>query len=351
MVAIRDVAREAGVSTATVSRVLEGGGYPVKVDTRKRVLDAVERLQYQPNHLARNLRRGRTTTVGVCAGVLNPSALSALDGILEACRSAGRQVHVAISAWDPVQERQHLERFYQERSDGVISYPVGAGAESYLRLREAGIPVVLLHRKVPGFRAPLARHDFVDGYARAIGYLVGRGHRRVGALLPASPVSRAEHARAWRKALLQADLPTDPTLTCHVDLETADVAVEASRITLLAGPQRPTALVAASFAATLLAIHLAYREGLVVGRDLDVVGGGDPRWGFLVTPPIPLLRVDAFRLGVVAAELLEARIADPALAPAAPEVIVPIDLVEPDRAFVSQAEELHPVAALNGARR
>ncbi len=92
-----------------------------------------------------------------------------------------------------------------------------------------------------------------------------------------------------------------------------------------------SALVAASFAATLLAIHLAYREGLRVGRDLDLVGGGDPRWGFLVTPPIPLLRVDAFRLGVVAAELLEARIADPGLAPAAPEVIVPIDLVAPDR--------------------
>ncbi len=350
MVAIRDVAREAGVSTATVSRVLEGG-YPVKADTRQRVTDAVERLRYQPNHLARNLRRGRTNTVGVCAGVLNPSALSALDGILEACRSAGRQVHVAISAWDPAQERQHLERFYQERSDGVISYPVGASAESYLRLRDAGIPVVLLHRKVAGFRAPLARHDFVDGYARAVNYLVQHGHRRIGALLPASPVSRAEHARAWRKALVQADLPAEPELSCHVDLETADVAVEAANIDLLAGSRRPTAVVAASFAATLLAIHLAYQEGLRVGLDLDIVGAGDSRWGFLVTPPIPLLRVDAFQLGVVAAELLEARIADPALAPAAPEVIVPIDLVEPERAVVGRPEELLPVGGASGLRR
>jgi LacI family transcriptional regulator len=336
VVGIRDVAREAGVSTATVSRVLERGTYPVKSDTREHVLAAVARLRYQPNKLARNLRTGRTNTVGVCAGVLNPSALSALDGILEAFRTAGRQVHVGISAWDPEQERQHLDRFYQERSDGVISYPVGASAESYTRLLDAGIPVVLLHRKVPGFRAPVVRHDFGRGYALAVRYLAGQGHQRIGALLPASPVSRAEHARAWRKACMSVGLAPAPELARHVDLESADVAAHVSSVDLLAGPNRPTAVVAASFAATLLAIRLAHQAGLRIGRDLDVVGGGDPRWGLLVTPPIPLLRVDAFRLGLVAAELLQARIVDPNATSTAQEVVVPIELVQPDQALVSE---------------
>jgi LacI family transcriptional regulator len=315
----------------------------VKAETRQRVLAAVARLQYHPNKVARNLRTGRTNTVGVCAGMLNPSALSALDGILEACRMAGRQVQVAISAWDPEQERRHLELFYQERSEGVISYPVGASAEHYTRLLDAGIPVVLLHRKVPGVRAPLVRHDFADGYALAVRYLVEHGHQRIGALLPASPVSRAEHARAWRKAIMASGLTAAPELVCHVDLETADVAAEVSSIELLASPRRPTAVVAASFAATLLAIRLAHAADLRIGHDLDVVGGGDPRWGLLVTPPIPLLRVDAFRLGFVAAELLQARIRDPRATPAAPEVVVPIQLVEPDKAFVSD----HAATALD----
>jgi LacI family transcriptional regulator len=328
--AIRDVAREAGVSVATVSRALKEGTYPVKSETRRRVLEAAERLRYQPNNLARNLRAGRTNTVGVCAGVLNPTALSALDGILEGCRAAGRQVHVAISAWDPEQERQHLDRFLQERASGVISYPVGAAAENYRRLQAAGIPVVLLHRRVPGLRAPLVRHDFANGYTKAVNHLVERGHRRIGALLPGSPVSRGEHSRAWRKALMRAGLPPMPELMCHAGLETVEGAVEAATLDLLSRPDRPTAIVAAWFAATLLAIRLAYEAGLQIGHDLEVVGGGDPRWGFLVTPPMPLLRVDAFRLGTTAAELLDARIADPDVAPAAPEVVVPIELVHPE---------------------
>jgi LacI family transcriptional regulator len=307
--------------------VLEGGTYPVKAETRLRVLEAAQRLRYRPNHLARNLRTGRTNTVGVCAGVLNPAALSALDGILERCRTDGRQVHVAISAWDAEQERQHLDRFYQERADGVISYPVGAPAESYRRLQAAGIPVVLLHRKVPGLRAPVVRHDFADGYTQAVTYLVKQGHRRIGAVLPGSPVSRGEHARAWRKSLMAAGVPWAPELMRHVELEVSGGASQVSAVDLLSRTDRPSAIVAESFAATLFAIRLAYEAGLRIGRDLDIVGGGDPRWDFLVTPPIPLLRVDAFRLGTTAAEILHARIADPEAPRAARETVIPIELV------------------------
>lgn len=331
VVAIRDVAKEAGVSIATVSRVLEHGTYPVKAETRRRVLEAAERLGYRPNNLARNLRVGRTNTVGVCAGVLNPTALSAVDGILEGCRAAGRQVHVAISAWDPEQERGHLDQFYQERVAGVISYPVGADIESYRRLQSAGIPVVLLHKKVPNLKAPVVRHDHAVGYALAIAHLAQRGHRRIGVLMPGSPVSRSEHARAWRKAMMSAGLEPAPDLMVHAGLETGDGSAEAARIDLLRRTDRPTAIVAPWFAATLLAIRLAHEAGLRIGHDVDVIGGGDPRWGYLVTPPMPLLRVDAFRLGLAATDLLNARIENPDLTPAAPEVIVPIELVQPEQ--------------------
>jgi LacI family transcriptional regulator len=336
VVAIRDVAREAGVSVATVSRVLERGTYPVKEETRRRVVEAAERLGYRPNNLARNLRTGRTNTVSVCAGVLNPTALSAVDGILEGCRAAGRQVHVAISAWDPEQERSHLDQFYQERAAGVISYPVGASIESYRRLQTAGIPVVLLHRKVPNLRAPVVRHDFAVGYSLAVAHLAKQGHRRIGVLMPGSPVSRSEHARAWRKAMMGAGLEAAPDLMVHAGLETADGAVEVARIDLLRRPDRPTAVVAAWFAATLLAIRLAHEADLQIGRDLDVIGGGDPRWGYLVTPTMPLLRVDAFRLGLTATGLLNARIENPDLTPAAPEVIVPIELVQPENQVLAR---------------
>src|SRR5689334_7540297 len=90
---IVDVAREAGVSVATVSRVLAGADYPVREKTRQRVRAAAERLQYQPNRLGRSLRVGRSSSIGVCAPTFNnPTSMATLEGIMLACRAANRQV-------------------------------------------------------------------------------------------------------------------------------------------------------------------------------------------------------------------------------------------------------------------
>jgi len=87
------------------------------------------------------------------------------------------------------------------REAGVISFPSGAPADGYLRLQAAGVPVVLLNRRVPGLAAPLIRHDFTAGYAMAVEHLAARGHRRIGTVLSRSFATRVEQIAAWHAAI------------------------------------------------------------------------------------------------------------------------------------------------------
>ncbi|MHB1415825.1 MAG: LacI family DNA-binding transcriptional regulator [Chloroflexota bacterium] len=333
MVYIKDVAREAGVSVATVSRVVANTGYPVRPETRRRVLEAVERLGYRPNSLARSLRVGRSGVVGLCATTIsNPTVISAVEGIIGVCRSVDRQVQLTATFWDAAEEIRHLQLFLQERMAGVISYPSGAPAEYYLQLQRAGTPVVLINRGVPGLVAPIVRYDFAGGYAKVVASLAERGHRRIGVVLPGSGVERQYHAGLWRAAFERAGLtPADDLVRQGpVDLVTAEgysshgayVAVR----DLLESSSRPTALLAGSVTFTLAAIRAIDDAGLRVPDDVALVGTGDQRWELLFTPRIPLLCLDSFSLGTQAAEILNDLIDNPEKVQVGSEVLVSVSL-------------------------
>ena len=319
MVYIRDVAREAGVSVATVSRVIANADYPVRVETRERVLAAAGRLGYHPNSLARSLRVGRSEAIGVCAVTLgNPTVISAVEGIIQFSRAAHRHVQVTTTFWDPAEEESQLRLFLQERVAGVISFPSGVPAERYAELQRAGIPVVLINRAVPGLAAPVVRHDFAGGYAKVVEHLVRRGHHRIAAVLPGNEVDRAWHAQAWQAAFLRLGLqaPTDLVYQVRSDaLSDRPTAVEegvyAAVRELLALPRPPSAFFAGSVTMTLAAIRAIDDVGLRVPGDIALVGTGDQRWGLLFTPRIPSLCLDSFSLGSRAAELVSSLIDDP----------------------------------------
>src|SRR5690606_22753998 len=154
---------------------------------------AVERLGYQPNGLARNLRTGRANVVGLCATTLsNPPAISAMEGVIQVCRAHCRHTQVTTTFWNPYEEQSQLQMFLQERVAGVISFPSGAPATCYEQLQRAGIPIVLLNRRVPGLVAPVVRHDFAGAYAEVVRFLASQGHRRIAAIVPGEAAVRAD---------------------------------------------------------------------------------------------------------------------------------------------------------------
>jgi DNA-binding LacI/PurR family transcriptional regulator len=302
---IADVARAAGVSVATVSRVLAGTSYPVRPATRWRVEQAVEQLQYRPNGLGRSLRVGRSSAVGVCATTLNnPTAVAAVEGIIRACRAVNRHVQTTTTFSDPDEERGYLDLFLQERVAGVISFPAGAPPVAYQRLQDTGAPVVLLNRPVPGLAAPRVCHDFAGGYALAAQYLAGRGHRRIGAIMPPNRGLWAEQTAAWHQALEQAGLEPDPALACHVDASTPTDATYADIRQLLERDDPPTALFAATATSTLVALRVVQTADVFSVRAVELVGTGDRRWELLFPPTVPFICLDSFGLGTTAARLL-----------------------------------------------
>ncbi|MHB1132778.1 MAG: LacI family DNA-binding transcriptional regulator [Chloroflexota bacterium] len=339
MVYIKDVARAAGVSVATVSRVIAESGYPVRPETRERVLAAANRLGYRPNGLARGLRVGRSDAIGLCATTMgNPTVISAVEGIIHCSRTNRLHVQVTTTFWDPGEEASQLRLFLQERVAGVISFPSGAPAECYAELQQSGIPVVLLNRGVPGLAAPVVRYDFAGGYAGVVEALAGLGHRRIAALLPAGTPDRANHLRYWRAAFRRLGLqapealvaPARPDLARVDEAGTEPSPAYEAIANLLSVEPRPTALFASSVVMTLAALRAIHRLRLRVPEDISLVGTGDQRWETLFTPPIPSLCLDAYALGTQAARLLGRLIEDAAAVPPSLDAVVATRLADFD---------------------
>ncbi len=327
---ITDVAREAGVSVATVSRVLTDAGYPVRAETRERVLAAAVRLGYQPNRLGRSLRTGRSNAVGVCATTLNnPTATTAIEGIIQACRAENRQVQVTTTFSDPRMEHSQLQLFLQERVAGVISFPSGAPADGYLRLQAAGAPVVLLNRRVPGLTAPLIRHDFAAGYAMAVERLAARGHRRIGAILSRSFADRAEQIAAWHAAFERFGLEPRPDLVCDV-ASAPDAALTHRAIAALLDQEHPpTAVYAGTAMTTLIALRLIQTAGAPERRKITLVGTGDLRWELLFPPTVAFVCLDSYGLGKTAATLINGLIDGVRDVRSDQETVIGVRFVEP----------------------
>ncbi|MCC6177563.1 MAG: LacI family DNA-binding transcriptional regulator [Chloroflexi bacterium] len=324
-----DVAREAGVSVATVSRVLAGAGYPVRAETRRRVLDAAARLRYRPNGLGRSLRVGRSSAIGLCATTLNnPTAVAAVEGIIRACRAAHRHVQTTTTFADPAEEQGYLDLFLQERVAGVISFPSGAPAEAYQRLQRMGAPVVLLNRAVPGLAAPLVRHDFAGGYVLAVDWLTARGHRRIGAILPVNMSAWGDHLVAWDAAFERLGCEPAPDLVRQLPSSPTVEQMHRAVADLLASGHPPTALFTATIMSTLTALRLIETPGRSEFGRVAIVGTGDRRWELLFPPAVPFVCLDSYGLGTTAAEILNDSIDNGSDEYADCDVIIPVQMVD-----------------------
>lgn len=258
-----DVARLAGVSTAVVSYVLNDGPRPVAEATRQRVLEAVTLLGYRPNATARALKLGSTSQIGlVMPGVSNPFFAWLTDRIEAQAQARGLATVIMNSADPGVLEV--LARIASLQLDGVLianEVPVGDLA----RIQRSETPVVLLNQptEVAGVRSVVV--DRYGGALEATAHLIGHGHRRVAYAGPAEP--EEARRRGWSDALAAAGLPADLTLRTDYSRAAGLAAAEE----LLAMPDRPTAIFAASdeiASGLLLGLH---QHGLLTPEDIALI--------------------------------------------------------------------------------
>ncbi|HEX2728237.1 MAG TPA: LacI family DNA-binding transcriptional regulator, partial [Rubrobacteraceae bacterium] len=173
------MAREAGVSVATVSRTFSGTQY-VRPEVRERVVTAAEKLRYRPNALARSLRVEHTRTLGlVIPNVGNPFFTAMARAVEDAARGMGYSLMIGNTDEDPAKESEYLNVLMEKRVDGLIVSPARAISPPLEEIAQSGVPVVFLDRYVEGIEAPVVRADGQRAVDGLVEHLVDLGHERL----------------------------------------------------------------------------------------------------------------------------------------------------------------------------
>jgi len=292
---IRDVARKAGVSVASVSFALNGQPGVAK-DTRRRILAAAAELGYRANPQAQALRRGRTTTYGlVIRNFSNPFFLEVLTGAERAADEAGVTLLLLDSHYSMERERMHVREMAAQRLAGLAIAPVGDGESVRLwqQLRP-GTPVVTLNASMEGFTGVSRVHpDNAVGVELAMRRLAELGHASAAFLsAPRGMAADTDRLRHFRRHA--RELGVRPHVI-RSPLTIADVR-KAAR-TLLTRPDAPTAIITNSDY-TALGIYRTARDlSLRIGPDVSVIGHDDLPTSELLDPPLATIRIDGQEMG------------------------------------------------------
>lgn len=315
---ISDVARIAGVSTATVSRALSNPGL-VSEDTRAAVQAAVEATGYRLNLAARNLRHRRTGgIVALVPNLANPFFAQILSGIASVLGPAGYNLLIADTSTAGAETL--LDYAEPSRADGLIVLDGTLPAEAL-----QGRPVVEACEWVPGLPAPRVKIDNRAAAGLAVGHLAELGHRRIGHVTgPRGNVLTEARLGGTADTLAARGLPFPAEA-----IYSGDFSLESGRAAAalwLAQPRdtRPTALFFASDAMACGFIGEVQRHGLAVPRDVSVVGFDDIELIAHIAPPLTTIRQPRALIGKLAAERMLARLRGEA---GEDDTIVPVELV------------------------
>lgn len=282
---MREVAEIAGVSPATVSRVLSGIA-TVHPDHRNRVLAAVERVGYRPNRLAQNLRRQRAETIGVVVpDIANPHFSEAVSIFEQAAFSKGYRLVLCSTDETATKQRAYLQVLADEHVLGVIVAPADNRSSGISHLIDLGIPVVAFDREVVDERADAVLCDNTDATRKATEHLIWLGHKRIAYVggrhdLETGAARLAGYTAAMRSAGLTP---------FAVDGSFRMAPAERETQALLAIDERPSALVVGNNLMTLGVMSAIRAAELAVPGDIAVVAVDDPPWAALVDPPLTVV--------------------------------------------------------------
>jgi LacI family transcriptional regulator len=273
---IARVAKEAGVGVGTVSRVLNGSP-SVSEATRRRVLDAIAALDYQPSAVARALSTGRTNAVGVIAPFFTqPSVIERLRGVSRTLAGASYQL-ILLDVEHAEQRREAFKSLaVRGRIDGVLSISLSPTEEEAARLKATNLPIVLLDRGHPYL--PTITIDDVEGGRLAAEHLLALGHRRIAFLGDEEENlfgfdSSAHRREGFEAALAAAGAPLTPDRIMRRP-HGRDAARAAAGV-LLAQDPRPTAVFASSDVQAIGVLEAAQLAGISVPEELSVIGFDD----------------------------------------------------------------------------
>lgn len=303
-VTLRQIAREAGVSVATVSRAMRRPD-AVSAETRERVLALVARHRYVPDALAASFASRKTGLVGLIVPTISNSIYAAFTEAVQGnLQASGRKLLIANTNYSAPLEAEIVHKFVESRVEGIIFTGVRRDPALYGLLRHYRIPFVITWSTSDDASIPAISFDNFAAARSATRALIAIGHQRIGLICGMSAVNdRAEQRIAgFRAGLEEAAIPFDRELVAERPFEVAEGAAAAEIMMRMAQP--PTALFCANDIQALGAMFACQKLGLSIPGDVSIVGFDDLPMVRIANPPLTTVHVPAHEMGEAAAEAL-----------------------------------------------
>ncbi|MGH9600123.1 MAG: LacI family DNA-binding transcriptional regulator [Terracidiphilus sp.] len=305
-VRMKDIARDMGLSTVTISKVLRGHS-DISEETAKRVLKRMKELNYQPNFAARALITGRTWTVGlVVPDLLHPFFAQIAKAVSAAIRGHGYSLIITSSEDTPALERQEIEQLLARHVDVMIVASAQRSAESFYRLEEHKIPYVLIDRKIAGLRANFVGGDDEQVGVMAVNHLIEQGCRTIAHLRGPQTSTALGRLKGFRRALAAnhlAPLPAHIVSTGTSGDDRGELGGYRAAVKLLNSTPRPDGIFCFNDPVALGAMRAILDAGLRIPEDIAVAGCGNVLYSGFLRVPLTSVDQDSAAIGRRAAEL------------------------------------------------
>ncbi|MDZ4768222.1 MAG: LacI family DNA-binding transcriptional regulator [Chloroflexota bacterium] len=310
MASMKDVAFKAGVSVATVSRVLADKPH-IRPEIRALVLQVVEELNYRPNRLASNLRRQTSQVIGVLVGdIRNPFFTAMARAIEDVAHRHALSIFLCNTDESPEKEQHYLETLLDENVGGIIFVPTREQIDGYHFLLESDAAVVTIDRRIMGANIDTVLSDNVRVAHALTAHLIGHGHRRIAAVfgLQESTTGR-ERMDGYRAALIEAGIAFDPEIATYTTPREEYGQQEVAR--LLALSPQPDAILTGNSRLTIGALNAIREAGLSIPDHVALAGFDETPWMSHVGLGITVISQPTYEMGQTAAELLLERMRQP----------------------------------------
>lgn len=303
---ISEIASLAGVSTATVSRVLNDYPY-VKESTREKVKKVIQETNYRVNAIARKLRRKKTHTIGIIvSNVLSPFYSVIAKSIEDVAIKNNFSMILCNGGDKPEKEAKYLEVLHENRVDGIILSPTGKNKDFLNFLLASGIPIVFIDRPIEGVDCDIVMVNNRDVTYKAVSYAIDNGYKRIGCIAgPQDRYTGIERFKGYKEALKDRDVKYDENLVRFGDF-TYESGYEMTKNLLES--EKPEALFVSNSDMALGAFKYLNEKGYRIPQDMGFFMFDDPQWASLVTPKITAISQPIYMLGSTAADILFKRI-------------------------------------------
>lgn len=307
MASIKDVAKLAGVSTATVSRVLNNNPN-VSNKNRALILNAINELNYRRDRVARSLRVNKSLIIGlIISDIENPFFTSVVRGVEDIAHENGYSVLLCNSDESIEKERLYLDVLLAEKVTGIIISPTSDLDNSDYRAVQELIPMVAMDRRMLDLKLDTVIVNNIQGAYEATKHLIKLGHQRIGFIGGSHHnTTSKEREEGYIRALVEAEIAIDPQLIKSTNFK-MDGGYNASK-ELLSMKNPPTAIFMGNNLSTLGALNYIHEQEKKIPNDIAVIGFDDMPWAPSLDPPLTVVSQPAYQLGHTAAKVLIDRI-------------------------------------------